>query len=104
MPQNDVQLCQTSEGSEQASLAREETESVNNLVMSTQGKTKTVSSKEHLKVSNTSRPSHRSIKRSSSLRGLNANFIRTTPINSLLENNCDVAVTRWNATYGFEFR
>ena len=94
---------QTSKGSEQSSLPGEETESVSNLVMSTQSKTKTISSKEHLKVSNASRSCHRSIKRSSSLRGLNANFIRTIPINSLVENNCDVAVTRWNATYGFEF-
>ena len=39
----------------------------------------------------------------SSLRGLNADFIHTTPISSRVENTCDFAVTRWNATYRFEF-
>ena len=102
LPQNEVNLGQTSKGSEQSILVGEETESVNNLVRSTQ-ETKMTSSKEHFKESSASRPSHRSIKRSSTLRGLNANFIRTIPLKSIVENNCDVEVTRWNATYGFEF-
>ena len=102
LPQNDVHLCQTSKGYEQSILVGEETESVNNLIRSTQ-ETEMTSSKEHFKVSSASRPIHRYIKRSSTLRGLNANFIHTIPLNSLVENNCDVAVTRWNATYGFEF-
>ena len=46
---------------------------------------------------------HKSTKRSSSLRGLNANFIRTIPINSQVESTSDFAINRWNATYGFEF-
>ena len=71
--------------------------------MPTQSKTTNVSSKQKLNLLNSSRPLHRSIKRSSSLRGLNVNFIRTIPINSQVENTCDFAVTRWNATYGFEF-
>ena len=37
------------------------------------------------------------------MRGLNANFIRTIPINSQVESTSDFAINRWNATYGFEF-
>ena len=62
LPQNDVHLCQTSKGSEQSSLVREETESVNNLAMATQSKETTVLSKQHLNLSKTSRTLHRSIK------------------------------------------
>ena len=98
--QNDVQI---SNVSEHATPSGEKSESVNNLAMATQSKETMALSKQHLNLSKTSRPLHRSIKRSSSLRGLNANFIRTIPIKSQVENTCDFAVTRWNATYGFEF-
>ena len=102
LSQNDVQICQISNVSEQSTPNREGTESVNNLVMATQSKTME-SSKQHLNLSNVSRNLHRSTKRSSSLRGLNANFIRTIPINSQVESTSDFAINRWNATYGFEF-
>ena len=39
LSKNDVQLCQFSKGSEHSSLSGEETESINNLALSTQSKT-----------------------------------------------------------------
>ena len=81
----------------------EVTELVNTLAISTRSKTKTISSKQHLNLLNVSQPFHKFIKRLSRLRGLNASFICTILINSQVENNCDFAVIRWNATYGFEF-
>ena len=100
--QNDVQICQISNVSKQSIPNGEESESVNTLAMPTQSKTTTVSSNQLMNFLNSSQPLHISIKRSSSLRGLYVNFICTIPINSQVENTCDVSVMRWNGTYRFE--